>query len=247
MKFRAIIVDDEPPARHVVLEYLEGVDWVEIVESFGNPGKALKFLKEARVDLIFLDIQMPQMSGFDLLDQLEDLPHIIFSTAYDKYAIRAFDINAVDYLLKPYTRERFMEALERVEEIAGDANRQERIRALLQQVKKDEEYPKQLFVRSRDRIVPIGVSDILWIEAEGDYSRIHYKDKKILCGVGIGKMMERLNPDNFVRVHRSHAIALSALKDLKPDGYGGFTATLTDDKELKVSRTYANNISENIL
>ncbi|PAU93690.1 DNA-binding response regulator [Aliifodinibius salipaludis] len=245
--YQAVIVDDEPPAREVVAEYLEDVDWISVSGSFGNPRKALTFLEENQTDLLFLDIQMPQMSGFDLVDQLDTLPHIVFSTAYDEYAIRAFDINAVDYLLKPYTQKRFLEALQRVRQIAGDENQQKRIRALLQQVKEQEDYPKQLFVRSRDRIVPVFVDDILWIEAEGDYARIHLEDETVFCGIGLGKLMARVDPEHFVRVHRSHAIAFSALKNLEPDGYGGFTATLFDNTEVKVSRHYAERIKNFII
>ncbi|WP_445665638.1 LytR/AlgR family response regulator transcription factor [Fodinibius sp. AD559] len=126
---QAVIIDDESPAREVVAEYLEDVDWIGVAGSFGNPHKALTFLEKNQVDLLFLDIRMPQMSGFELVDQLDTLPHIVFSTAYDEYAIRAFDINAVDYLLKPYTKKRFLEALKRVRQIAGDNNQQKRIRA----------------------------------------------------------------------------------------------------------------------
>ena len=244
--YQAVIVDDEPPAREVVAEYLEDVDWIAVAGSFGNPRKALEFLEENKVDLLFLDIQMPQMSGFGLVDQLDILPHIIFSTAYDEYAIRAFDINAVDYLLKPYTKKRFLEALQQVRNIAGD-DQQKRIRALLHQLKEQEDYPRQLFVRSGDRIIPVTVDDILWIEADGDYGRIHLEEETVFCGIGLGKLMERLDPERFVRVHRSHAIALSALKDLEPDGYGGFTATLSNDTEIKVSRHYAEYIKDFII
>jgi len=246
--FSAIVIDDEPPARDVILEYLEDVDWVEVQQSFSNPREALSYLNNHSVDLLFLDIQMPQMNGFELVSQLEDIPKIIFSTAYDEYAIRAFDINAVDYLLKPYTKERFLEALRRVQNMAtADGSQQERIQALLRQVQQKKDYPSQLFVRSRNRIVPVEVENILWIEAEGDYSQIYLGDKKLFCGLGIGKLLERLDPENFVRVHRSHAISLSALRDLSPDGYGGFTATLQDNTELKVSRTYADTIKDHII
>lgn len=246
--YRAVIIDDEKPAREVVIEYLENVDWVEVVKTFENPRKAVEYLNENHADLLFLDIQMPQMTGFELVDRLDELPYIIFSTAYDDYAIRAFEINAVDYLLKPYTRERFLKALQRMREIARNKGKQEqRIRALLEQVKEHVQYPKQLFVRSRDRITPVEVNDIVWIEAEGDYSRIHLENQKVFCGVGLGKLMERLDPEQFARVHRSHALALSALKDLEPDGYGGFTANLRDGTKLKVSRNYSDRISDHII
>ncbi len=245
MRYKAIIVDDEPPAREVIIEYLDEIDWISVKQTFGNPQKALEYFRSNPVDLLFLDIQMPQMTGFELINELNSLPHIIFSTAYDEYAIRAFDINALDYLLKPYTKERFMKALKRVENTAtGVVSQQKRIQALMKQVQEEKEYPDQLFVRSRDRIIPVEVDRILWIEAEGDYSRIYFEEGKVLCGLGLGKLLERLDPDRFARVHRSYAIALFALEELKPDGYGGFTATLNDDTEIKVSRKYSDQIKD---
>lgn len=248
-KYTAIIVDDEPLAREVLLEYLEDIDWVQVSGSFGNPRKALEYLKEYQVDLLFLDIQMPKMTGFEVIDQLDKLPDIIFSTAYDKYAIRAFDINAVDYLLKPYTQERFRKALQRVNQRSEreEDDQQKRIQALLQQVENNTEYPSQLFVRSGGRIIPIQVDDVLWIEAEGDYSRIHFEDGNLLCGLGLGKLLEQLDPERFVRVHRSHAISLSAIRDLQPDGYGGFTTTLNDGTEVKISRNYSDDFKNHTI
>lgn len=191
---------------------------------------------------------MPQLTGFELVEQLNELPHIIFSTAYDEYAIGAFDINAVDYLLKPYTKERFIDALERFKSYANkDTDQQKRIRALLEQIQEEKEYPNQLFVRSRNQIIPIEVEEINWIEAEGDYSRIYFGEKEVLCGKRLGKLLEQLDPEKFARVHRSYTISLFSLKDLNPDGYGGFTATLVDDKKVKVSRNYSDQIKEFII
>lgn len=247
-KCKAIIVDDEPPAREVLLEYLDDVNWVEVVGSFGNPRKAVSFLKENQIDVLFLDIQMPKMTGFEMVNKLDQLPDIIFSTAYDEYAIRAFDINAVDYLLKPYTKERFRKALEKVkQEVQRNDDQQMRIQALLQQIENKTKYPNQLFVRSRDRIIPIQVDQILWIEAEGDYSRIHLEDDNLLCGLGLGKLLEQLDPKQFTRVHRSHATSLLAIRDLHPNGYGGFTATLNNGTEVKISRSYADSFKKNMI
>lgn len=248
MELKAIIVDDELPARNVIVEYLEEVDWITAERSFGNPRNALEYLKKNQIDLLFLDIQMPQMTGFELINELDSLPHIIFSTAYDEYAIKAFDVNAIDYLLKPYAKERFMEALRRVKSTAGEkVSQQKRIQVLLEQVQEEKEYPDQLFVRSRDRIIPVEIDRILWIKAEGDYSRIYFDEGKVLCGLGLGKLLERLDPDRFARVHRSYAIALSAIKELNPDGYGGFKAILTDGSEVKVSRNYTDKIGEYLI
>lgn len=247
---KAVILDDEPPARNVLLEFLEELDWIEVIESFGDPHDALNFLNKTDVDLLFLDIEMPQINGFEVVSRLNknQMPHIIFSTAYDEYAIKAFDINAVDYLLKPYTKARFKEAVKKARKrVKLNDDQKTQIDSLLEQLKNEEEYPDRLFVRGAKSVKPIKVDNILWIEADGDYSRLHLKDESALCSMGLGKVLEKLDPKKFVRVHRSHALSLSALRNLEPDGYGGFTALLENDKELKVSRSYSDQIKDDMI
>lgn len=242
---KAVIVDDEPPAREVILEYLEEVDEVEIIGEFGQPTKAIDFLKLNETGLLFLDIQMPKINGFELIEQLDDLPEIIFSTAYDKYAIHAFEINAVDYLLKPYTKKRFLEALNRViKKQEPDAQRWDRLQNLVSQTKSKEHYPERMFVRVGSKIKPVQTPNILWIKADGDYSEIHTNDDSILCGTGLGKLEKKLNPERFMRVHRSFIVATDEIKHLKPDGGGGFTGVMSDGSEIKVSRSRAEKIKK---
>lgn len=246
----AVILDDEPPARNVLLEFLQELNWIEVIEAFGDPHDALNFLNKSNVDLLFLDIEMPQINGFEVVSRLSEnqRPHIIFSTAYDEHAIKAFDINAVDYLLKPYTKARFKEAVKKARRrIKLNDDQKTQIDSLLEQLKNEAEYPDRLFVRGAKSVKPIKVDDIHWIEAEGDYSRLHLKNESALCSMGLGKVLEKLNPQKFVRVHRSHALSLSALRNLKPDGYGGFTALLENDKELKVSRSYSDQIKKDMI
>lgn len=242
---KAVIVDDEPPAREVILEYLGEVDEVKVIGEFGQPTKAIEFVNSTDVDLLFLDIQMPKTDGFELIEQLNDLPEVIFSTAYDKYAIHAFEINAVDYLLKPYTKKRFLEALNRVlKKEETDSQRWERLENLVSQAKSKEHYPKRMFVRVGSKIKPITTENILWIKAEGDYSEIHTANDAILCGTGLGKLEGKLDPTQFMRIHRSYIVATDKIKNLKPDGGGGFIGMMSDGSEIKVSRSRAEKIKQ---
>ncbi|NBC64506.1 MAG: response regulator [Bacteroidetes bacterium] len=244
-QIKTVIIDDEQPARDVIREYLEDRDEIEIVGEFGSPTKALTFLKEHDVDLCFLDIQMPAMTGFELVEALDELPRIIFSTAYDKYALRAFEINAVDYLLKPYTKERFDEALNRaLDRIDEGRNEKERIEEIIRQTRQKQWYTDQIFVRTGKRIKPIAVDEIIWIEADGDYARIHFEEDSILSSKRLGELEDRLDPKLFTRVHRSSLIALNQLKELESDGYGGFEATMSDGSKVKVSRSYGSKIKD---
>lgn len=247
---RAIIVDDEPPARTLIREYLsEDFPEIEIVTTCKNGREAVEAINAEAPDLVFLDVQMPGLDGFDVLERIETLPHIIFSTAYDEYAIQAFDAGAVDYLLKPYNRARFQKAIRRVAERheqkqnISDDDYAARVEQVLQTARSDD-YPAHLFVRHGDKILPVATEDIIYIEAAGDYAELHTADQTYLSNQGIGALEERLDPDRFLRVHRSTIIALPALEHLVSDGSGGYKATLQGHHRVRVSRSYAAKIRE---
>jgi two-component system LytT family response regulator len=242
---KTVIVDDESPAREIIMEYLADTSDVEIKASFGSPAEAIDFLSKHNIDLLFLDIQMPQMTGFELVEQLETIPEIIFSTAYDQYAIRAFELNAIDYLLKPYTKQRFEEALSRVRnKQESEDQRLDRIQNLVSQAKEKEHYPSRMFVRVGSKIVPVVVDDIIYVKADGDYSNIHTSEHNLLCSTGLGNLEDKLNPDKFMRVHRSYIIAIDKINNLESDGGGGFTGIMSDGSEIKVSRSRAEKIKK---
>ena len=247
---RTLIVDDEPPARDLIREYLEDLARIEIIGECGTGREAIEAINEQAPDLVFLDVQMPGLDGFDVLERIETLPDIVFSTAYDEYAIEAFDAGAVDYLLKPYSRARFRKAVERAldrHDRHGD-DYTDRLGALLQVARSSEDDPlERLYVRHGDRIVPVDPDDIRWIEAAGDYARLHTDDKTYLSSTGIGALADRLDPKRFARVHRSHIIAFPAVDHLRSDGSGGYQAILDDGTKVRVSRSYAPDIRERIL
>ncbi len=247
---RALIVDDEPPARNLIQEYLEDVNRIEPIGECGNGREAIEAINEKAPDLVFLDVQMPGLDGFDVLEEIDTLPDIIFSTAYDEYAIEAFDAGAVDYLLKPYSKARFQTAVERALERydQDDEKYADRFAALLQKAKTDpDDAPERLYVRYGDKIIPVDPANIRWIEAAGDYSELHTNEKTYLSSMGIGELEERLDPSQFVRVHRSHILAFPALDHLYSDGSGGYKAVLNDGTKVRVSRSYASEIRDRLV
>lgn len=247
-RLRALIVDDEPPAREIIKEYLHDFPAIEVTGECKNGRLAVQHINDKRPDLIFLDIQMPGMNGFEVLERLQHLPLIIFCTAYDRFALQAFEVNAVDYLLKPFSRERFRKAVRRA--LQQRENREpeiERIARLLAHAAPPH-FAERLFVRSGQKLLPVETSAIMWIEAEGDYARLHLQQgKSVLCSMGVGLLQERLDPAAFTRVHRSYIVHLAAVRHLESDGEGGYFAVLKDGARIRVSRSYAPKIKDLIL
>ncbi len=247
---RALLVDDEPPARNLLREYVEE-DYpdIEIIAECRTGREAIDAINEHAPDLVFLDIQMPGLDGFDVLERIDVLPHLVFSTAYDEFALQAFDAGAVDYLLKPYSRARFRQAVDRVRDRIGEPaapsdDYAERLATLLREARAPSESPDRLYVQQGSKIIPVPTDDIIYIEAAGDYSKLHTAEDTYLSNQGIGALDERLDGDRFLRVHRSAIIALPAVDHLVSDGSGGYAAYLTGRRRVRVSRTYAPKIRE---
>ncbi|MEO0558097.1 MAG: response regulator [Bacteroidota bacterium] len=250
---RALIVDDEAPARRMVRDALEVLDRdVEVVSECANGAEAVEAIASSRtsgvpIDLLFLDIQMPGLTGFEVLEALDardlETPRVVFSTAFDQFAVRAFEVAAVDYLLKPFTQARFAEAVERA--LAAEPA----VERVVETVRAERRIPDRLLVEEGGVFVPVAVADIVWVEAAGDYAKLHTlraggARKTYLASQGIGALEERLDPDRFARVHRSTIVALDALRALERDNSGGFTVRLSDGAVVRVSRTYAETIRQ---
>ena len=236
---RALIVDDEAPARRLVRETLAGLNAsVEVVGECANGFEAVAAVAAAHppIGLLFLDVQMPGLDGFETLAALEArglaLPRVVFSTAFEQHAVRAFDVAAVDYLLKPFTRARFAEAVGRA--LAGPAA-------------EPSAYPDRLLVERGGVLVPVETREVRWVEAAGDYARLHTERGAFLASQGIGALAGRLDPSRFVRIHRSTLVALDAVRALRRDGSGGFWAALDGGAEVRVSRTYADVVRHRIV
>jgi two-component system LytT family response regulator len=245
--YSTIIVDDEPLARKMIKEYLQDFPEIRIVGECRNGRQAVKAINQDKPDLVFLDIRMPGMDGFEVLEHIDLTPHIIFTTAYGDYALKAFEVNAIDYLLKPYDRKRFSKAVQKViDRSTKSSDEIERILDVLQQSKEPEDYPQRIFVRVGRKIISVRLHDILWIEADGDCTQLHTNSGTHLCNLSMNTLEQRLDSTQFLRVHRSYIIATDSIEHLRGDGEGGFIALLKDKSIVKVGRTYAAKLRKNI-
>jgi two-component system, LytTR family, response regulator len=245
---RVVIVDDEPPGRMLVRKMLLRSSEFEIVGECENGYEAISRIREARPDLVFLDVQMPEVDGFGVIEALktERLPHIIFVTAYDQYAVRAFDVHALDYLLKPFDQERFAEALERAKrqmlgDDSGDVNN--RILALLAEGRAPAAHLDRLIIKTEGRVFFLKTDEVEWIEAEGNYVALHAGKNKYLFREAISTLAERLDPRKFQRIQRSTIVNIECIRELQPWFRGDYKVVLRDGTELKLSHRYRDNLT----
>jgi two-component system, LytTR family, response regulator len=249
VKIRTIIADDEELARRGLRALSQRCEDLELICECRNGQEAVEAIQRHRPDLVFLDVQMPGKTGFDVISALADgqRPHVVFVTAYDKFALRAFEVHALDYLLKPVNEERFDAAVARVREAmshATDGAMVQRVRQLavdLQVISAPfmASAVDRLPIKANDgRIMAIRVLDIDWIEADGDYVSVHAKGKAWLIRETIAAMELRLALSGFVRIHRSTLVNVERVKELRPRDKGEYTVVLNDDTELKLTRNY---------
>ena len=237
---KVIIVDDEAAGRQLIKEYLKDYPDLILLGEANNGVDAVKMMNEFKPDLVFLDIQMPGMTGFDVLTHLEELPQIIFSTAYDQYALKAFEVHAVDYLLKPYTKDRFKVAVERLTQ----NNQENKVRPLAESLLMDQpKSPERILVQSQNKLVTIALENVLRIEAYGDYSKLVTEEKTYVSNYGISTLEEKLNASVFIRVHRSSIINLNAVKELHKYSKS-YDITMKNGDVVRVSRGYMDNIKK---
>ncbi|HSE18374.1 MAG TPA: LytTR family DNA-binding domain-containing protein [Pyrinomonadaceae bacterium] len=248
-KIKTLIVDDEPLARRNLRVLLERDPQIEILDECRNGSEAVKAINTLSPDLIFLDIQMPEMDGFDVLAHVgpEHIQAIIFVTAFDQYALKAFDVHALDYLLKPFDDERFARALERAKsQIAAREINQlsERLLALLEEreterkgSKHEERYLSRLMIKAASRMMLLKVDEIDFIEADGNYAKLHVGRKTHLLREKMNDLEGRLDPAKFVRIHRSAIVNLERIKEMHPHFNGDYVVVLEDGRQLRLSRT----------
>lgn len=242
-KIRTVIVDDEPLARRGIRALLNEEKDVEIISECRNGLEAVSVIEEKEPDLVFLDVQMPELSGFDVVSTIgvERMPAVIFVTAYDKYALRAFEVHAVDYLLKPLDADRFTGALKRARlQIENNSihDLSERLQSLLADLKPSRKYTERLVIRSAGRIFFLSVAEIDWIEAADNYVRLHAGHEAHLLRDTMNSLEERLDPAQFVRIHRSRIINIQRIKELKPLFRGEYDIRLQDGTRLESGRGY---------
>jgi two-component system LytT family response regulator len=254
MKLQALIADDEKLSREFVELLVEAHDEVEIADSCGNGLAAVASIRANHPDLVFLDIRMPDLDGFDVIRQIgsERMPPTIFVTAHDKYALQAFEVNAIDYLLKPYDEQRFYHALSRALRQIRNSHSDfinQKLRKLLTYTERqgNESDPgdnlpvDRLAIRDSGRIVFVTVDEIDWIEAAGDYARIHAGKQAYLLHKSLSSLEAQLSPD-FRRIHRSTIVNISRIRELEHLNKGEYTVYLYDGTNLKLSRNFRNNL-----
>lgn len=247
MKINCIIVDDEKLARELLMEFLEPYTGIEVMAECGSGKEAVEKINAMQPQLIFLDVQMPGMDGFDVLKAIDHQPYVIFTTAYDQYAIQAFDNNAIDYLLKPLDEERFQLAVNRASErIKNDNNTN--VEEILKNIRsEDSKYSNHIFVQKSEKLFNLEVSKIMHLEASGDYTVLTTSDDQYLSSTGIGKLEEKLDPQQFIRIHRSTMINIDHLKEIEKHFNGGLIVKMQNGKTFTVSRTYAKQIRKKVV
>ena len=240
---RVLVADDEPPARQRVLDLLAREDGVDVVAEAGSGTEAAGLIRALRPDLVFLDVQMPGMTGLDVLREVgpEAMPAVVFVTAYDRHAVEAFELAAVDYLLKPYAADRFRQALGRAREAvrkadAGGADLDERLRALLAAAAPAPAYLARIAVESRGRVRYVPVADVDYVAAADAYVEVHAGDETFLVRDSMQEMEDRLDPAAFVRVHRSTIVRLDRVESLLVGRQGDYAVRLHDGTRLAVAR-----------
>jgi len=247
----ALIVDDEPLARQRVHRLLEGENDITILGECSDGVEAISQIRSRKPDIVFLDVQMPEVDGFDVLGALsqEDMPLVIFVTAYDQHAVRAFEVHAIDYLLKPFEDDRFLQSLQRAREAVQQgtiAASTQRLVELLNETRAERGGTKRIMVRTGGHISFLRTADIDWIEAQGDYVSLHCQGKRHLIRENIGDLEQRVQPEGFIRIHRSTIINITRIKELQPLFHGDYTVVLVDGSRLTMSRSFRERFFERV-
>lgn len=251
-RVRTLVVDDEPLARQLVEEILAPLGWLSVVGSCGDGVSAVREIDRLRPDLVLLDVQMPEVDGFDVVERVGPgaMPEVIFVTAHEEYTLRAFEIHALDYVLKPLDPERLRDAVRH----ARDRLREGRGATLVEQLEglldrgdgtaaaRGAPRPRTLTVRKGSAVRFLELDEVDWLEAARNYVRVHAGDESFLVRSSLEGLVERLGPRRFVRVHRSAAVNLDRVEEVRPRGSGDYAVSLKTGEKLRASRTYADRL-----
>jgi len=235
-RVRALVVEDEPEARRMLRDFLAEASWVELVGEAMNGREAVARIDRLKPGLVILDVRLPELSGLEVLERIRHQPEVVFATAYDRYAVAAFELGALDYLVKPFGRERFRGMLQRLRRrLALDPDAPpspERARSAL-----GDAPLRRLFARTGDRIVPIPVTAIRRVQARGDYAEVHAPGGPYLLHLSLAELAARLDPERFVQVHRSHIVNLDSVSLLRPYDDRRLLIVLANGEEIVASRS----------
>jgi two-component system LytT family response regulator len=234
---KTVIIDDEPLARTIVAEYLQAYPEIQIMQECNDGFEGVKAIAEHQPDLIFLDIQMPKLNGFEMLEVSEPAPSVIFTTAFDEYAMKAFDNNAIDYLLKPFSKERFDKAMQKWFNQRGSASPEERKETLENIPLKHAEEQNRIAVKFGNKISIIPAQDVYYIEAYDDYVKIFTEKDYFLKKKTMNYFEQTLSSSDFLRVHRSFIIRLQHITRVEPYEKNSYVALMKNGKKIPLSRT----------
>jgi two-component system LytT family response regulator len=237
---RVLIVDDEQPARERLKRLLADIEGMELIGEVEDGGRAVELIEQEQPDLVLLDIQMPGLDGFGVIEALEEPPPIVFVTAYDEYAIRAFEVNALDYLLKPFSRERLEQAIRRAQEAQAEEQAfASRLAPLLESLASQGQYLTRLAVRDRNHIRVLNVDEVDWFGVENEQTFVHLESKTYPLRRTLADLEARLGPTHFFRAHRSVIVNLDRVKEIVPWFKGSHKLRLTTGAEVELSRAQA--------
>lgn len=235
-----ILIDDEPLARSILKEYLEAYPQIQVVQECNDGFEGLKAIMQHKPQLIFLDVQMPKINGFEMLELIEQPPAVIFVTAFDEFALKAFELHAVDYLLKPYSKERFAKA---VEKVLGQPQVPSP-EPLLAAASVSPQQRQRIVVKNAGKIKIIPVEDIHYLEAADDYVKIHTKEGSFLKNKTMSHFEEILDAQHYVRTHRSYIVNIQHITRIDPYEKENFLAILKDGTKIPVSKTGYSKLKE---
>ncbi len=245
---RTLVVDDEPLARDKIIGFLTEEPDIELIAECDNGLSAVDAIREHDPDLVFLDVQMPELNGFGVLKEIgsEAAPAVIFVTAYDQYALQAFDVHAMDFLLKPFDRSRLRTAVQRARsQILGHQTGQlrDRLNALLEDLEDKDKYLDRLVVKAKGRVYFLRVEDIDWIEAAANYVKLHAGPEGHIVRETMTNLEQRLDPAKFMRIHRSTIVNIDRIEELRQLFHGDYAVVLKGGKSLAVSRGYRDKLN----
>jgi two-component system, LytTR family, response regulator len=248
---RVLVADDEPLARERLRMLLTSEPWLELVAECQNGIEAIDAIQALGPDLVFLDVQMPGATGFEVIEAVgpENMPPVVFVTAYDQYALRAFDVRALDYLLKPFDRERFQQALSRARQRAGTSGPGElerRLLALMQDLKQTPHRVDRFVVKSGGRVYFVRAEEIDWIESAGNYVKLHVGGETHLLRETMTAIETQLDPEAFFRIHRCHIVNIERVRELQPSFNGEYVVFLKNGARLTLSRGYRDKFQQRL-
>ena len=250
-RVRTLIADDEPLARERLRMLLGEEDWIEVVGEATDGLQAIDAIQRLRPALVFLDIQMPGATGFEVIDAVGPgrMPSVVFVTAYDQYALKAFDVHAIDYLLKPFDKERFQSGLARARqqiERQSTGELERRLRELVQDLRPAPARRERFVIKTSGRVFFVRAEEIDWIEAAGNYVKLHVGSEAHLFRETMSALESRLHPDTFYRIHRSHIVNIERVRELQPWFNGEYVVFLKDGTRLTLSRGYREKLQERL-